>query len=129
MTTENVATQVITNLVVSDGQGRVLLVRYDPDDETWWLPGKDVEPFSHPDDAAKAVLADLPGLEAGSPLFHHVNSFRGRRGWHLMFHYLVTASGEPAGAVPAAWFPVDALPATRHGGWEKQQVAALLNQS
>lgn len=126
MTTETVATQVIANLVVSDGKGRVLLVRYDPEDEKWWLPGRDVEPFTHPDDTAKAVLAELAGIESEGPRFHHVESFRGRRGWHLMFHYAVAATGEPAGGPPAAWFPADALPATRHGGWEKQQVAALL---
>lgn len=126
MTSETVATQVIANLVVSDGAGKVLLVRYDPDDAKWWLPGRDVEPFTHPDDTAKALLAGLDGLACDAPRLHHVESFRGRRGWHLTFHYAVAATGEPKGTTPAAWFDADALPATRHGGWEKQTVAAVL---
>ena len=129
MTDDNVATQVIANLVVSDAAGRVLLVRYDADDEKWWLPGQDVAPFTHPDDAASAALAQIGGIACEPPRLHHVESFRGRRGWHLVFHYAVAASGEPGGGPAAAWFPADRLPATRHGGWERQQVAAVLGRA
>ncbi|MDE0242216.1 MAG: hypothetical protein OXK82_12980 [Deltaproteobacteria bacterium] len=48
MTEETVATQVIANLVVTDRDGHVLFVRHDPDSEKWWLPGRDVEPYTHP---------------------------------------------------------------------------------
>jgi ADP-ribose pyrophosphatase YjhB (NUDIX family) len=125
MTDAPVDTQVIANLVVRDGAGRVLFVRYDPENEKWWLPGEDVAPFTHPDDTAAKVLADLPGLDAGPPRLDHVESFRGRRGWHLVFHYDVAASGTPAGGPPAQWFATDDLPRTMHGGWEKQVVAKV----
>ncbi len=126
MTKDTVATQVIVNLVVQDGAGRVLLVRYDPEDSKWWLPGKDVAPFTHPDDAAAEALAQLQGVTCDAPLLHHVESFRGRRGWHLVFHYGVRASGEPDGEPEAAWFAAADMPAMRHGGWEKEQAAAVL---
>jgi len=128
MTDTPVDTQVIANLVVHDGAGRVLFVRYDPDSDKWWLPGDDVEPFTHPDDAAAKVLAALPGIKAGAPRLDHVESFRGRRGWHLVFHYDVAATGEPKGGPPAQWFGADDLPRTMHGGWEKQVVAKVMGK-
>ena len=54
--TEEVSTQVIANLVVRNPNGEVLFVRYDPENEKWWLPGGDVEPYSHPDEAAAKSL-------------------------------------------------------------------------
>ncbi|MBT5433889.1 MAG: hypothetical protein P8Q36_08820 [Alphaproteobacteria bacterium] len=50
------------------------------------MPGGDVAPYTHPDDKAREVLAEMAGLDAGEPKFDHVESFRGRRGWHLAFH-------------------------------------------
>jgi ADP-ribose pyrophosphatase YjhB (NUDIX family) len=128
MSEPSVDTQVIANLVVRDDEGRVLFVRYDPENEKWWLPGEDVQPFTHPDDTAVKVLADLAGLKAGAPRLDHVESFRGRRGWHLVFHYDVAASGRPTGGPPAQWFAADELPRTMHGGWEKQVVAKVLGK-
>ena len=125
MNDQNVATQVIANLVITNKQGEVLFVRYDPENEKWWLPGRDVEPYTHPDDRARQVLAEMEGLKAGVPHFDHVESFRGRRGWHLAFHYHVEAEGTPTGEIPSHWFPADALPKTAHGGWEKQIVAKI----
>ncbi len=125
MTTDSVETQVIANLVVRNAQGAVLFVRYDPENEKWWLPGQDVAPFTHPDSAAAEAVADLDGLAVRHCRLDHVESFRGRRGWHLVFHYDVGADGSPAGRHEAAWFPADALPRTVHGGWEKQVVARV----
>ena len=125
MSEQSVETQVIANLVITNADGHVLFVRYDPENEKWWLPGRDVEPYTHPDDRAIQVLTEMEGLEAGEPVFDHVESFRGRRGWHLAFHYKVEASGTPTGDTPAQWFPTDSLPETVHGGWEKQIVAKL----
>jgi ADP-ribose pyrophosphatase YjhB (NUDIX family) len=118
--------QLISSLVVRDGQGRVLLCRYDPEDERWWLPGGELEPYEHPDEAAKDALATWKGLKAAAPRLSHVESFRGRRGWHVVFHYRVDAQGEPRGDVPAAWHPADALPRTAHGAWEKASVRRVL---
>ena len=125
MSEKSVETQVIANLVITNDDGHVLFVRYDPESEKWWLPGRDVEPYTHPDDHARQVVAEMDGLVAREPQFDHVESFRGRRGWHLAFHYRVEVSGTLAGDTPAQWFPVDALPETAHGGWEKQIVAKL----
>ncbi len=125
MTEETVATQVIANLVVTDRHGRVLFVRHDPDNGKWWLPGRDVEPYTHPDDTAGAVLDEMAGLDAGKPKFDHVESFRGRRGWHLVFHYRAGATGAPDDDALSRWCSADDLPVTAHGGWEKGIVAKL----
>ena len=122
MTVESVESQVIASLVIRNSDDDVLFVRYDPDNEKWWLPGGDVAPFSHPDDAAGEIAAAFDGLEMRACRFSHVESFRGRRGWHLVFHYDVRAGGNPGGRHEAAWFPADALPRTVHGGWEKQAI-------
>ncbi|MEM7221698.1 MAG: hypothetical protein AAF495_01880 [Pseudomonadota bacterium] len=125
MTEETVDTQVIANLVVRDPEGRVLFVRYDPENEKWWLPGKDVAPYTHPDETAAAVLAAVEGLAVDSTELSHVESFRGRRGWHLVFNYDVRATGAPGGSDEAQWFDAEALPRTVHGAWEKQVVARV----
>jgi hypothetical protein len=116
--------QVISNLVVRDLKGRVLLVRYEADDERWWLPGRDLVPYQHPDEAAKEILAEYPGLRVPRrPAMIFVESFRGRRGWHVIFHYGVGADGEAGGEYETGWFPPDALPRTTHGSWERKVVA------
>ena len=125
MIEETVATQVIANLVVTDHDGRVLFVRHDSDSGKWWLPGRDVEPYTHPDKTAEAVLADLAGLETVKPEFDHVESFRGRRGWHLVFHYRVRTKGMPVDDALSQWYPAEDLPVTAHGGWEKAVVKRL----
>ena len=123
MTEKQPDVQVISNLVVRDGGGRVLLVRYDADDERWWLPGRDVVPYQHPDEAAAEVLAEYPGLAVrAQPAMAFVESFRGRRGWHMTFNYTVIAVGEPGGEYETGWFPADELPRTVHGSWERKVV-------
>lgn len=122
MTTESVETQVIANLVVRNAEGAVLFVRYDPENEKWWLPGQDVMPFTHPDDAAADVAASFEGLAVRSCRLSHVDSFRGRRGWHLVFHYDLRADGNPSGRHEARWFDKTSYPRTTHGGWEKEVI-------
>jgi ADP-ribose pyrophosphatase YjhB (NUDIX family) len=118
--------QLIANLVVRRGDGQLLFVRYHPDDERWWLPGEDLEPYEHPDDRAHEILAGFNGLKADDPQLSFVESFRGRRGWHVVFHYFVRAEGEPGGQFEAAWFPADELPRTVHGKWERNAVSRVL---
>lgn len=120
--------QLISNLVVEADDGRVLFVRYDPDDERWWLPGEDLEPFEHPDDRARKELARF-GLEADRLEMVFVESFRGRRGWHVVFHYRARTNGIPTGPHQTAWFPVDALPRTMHGRWEHDAVLRVVGAS
>jgi ADP-ribose pyrophosphatase YjhB (NUDIX family) len=121
--------QLIANLVVQRPDGKVLLLRYDPDDERWWLPGEDLDPYQHPDERARQVLDELPGLEAGDPQMIFIESFRGRRGWHVVFHYRVRGDGHPAGAAAAEWFAADELPRTMHGRWERDAVRRVLEDS
>lgn len=115
--------QVISSLVVQRQNGDVLLIRYDADDERWWLPGDDLVPYEHPDDAARKFLQrDLPELECDEPEMLFVESFRGRRGWHVIFHYRVLANGDAGGEHETAWFALDDLPRTFHGSWEKKVI-------
>ncbi len=125
MTETEVSTQVIANLVVRNPDGEVLFVRYDPENEKWWLPGGDVEPYSHPDEAAAKILARIGGIEVSACRLDYVDSFRGRRGWHLVFNYDVGADGTPGGPDEAKWFAPDDMPRTMHGNWEKQVVARV----
>jgi ADP-ribose pyrophosphatase YjhB (NUDIX family) len=118
--------QLIANLVVVRPDGRVLLVRYRTDDERWWLPGEDLEPYEHPEERARAVLDGLGGLVAGVMSLDEIESFRGRRGWHVVFTYRVEADGEPAADFPAEWFAADELPRTVHGRWERDRVEHAL---
>lgn len=118
--------QLISNLVVEDEAGRILFVRYDPDDERWWLPGEDLEPYEHPDERARKELARF-GLEPDRMEMVFVESFRGRRGWHVVFHYRVRGKGDLKNVYRAEWFPVDALPRTMHGRWEHDAVKRVLS--
>jgi ADP-ribose pyrophosphatase YjhB (NUDIX family) len=118
--------QLIANLVVQREDGKVLLLRYDADDERWWLPGEDLDPYEHPDERARQVLDELPGLEAGDPQMIFIESFRGRRGWHVVFHYRVRGDGQPGGVTVAEWFAPDDLPRTMHGRWERDAVQRVL---
>lgn len=120
--------QLISNLVVEDDAGRILFVRYDPDDERWWLPGEDLEPYEHPDERARKELARF-GLEPDRMDMVFVESFRGRRGWHVVFHYRVRGKGDLNDAYRAEWFPVDALPRTMHGRWEHDAVKRVLSET
>lgn len=134
MTTEQPAIQLIANLVVEGEPGRVLLARYNAEAETdetdadrrWWLPAHELEPYQHPDDAARIALDEIGGLTIESTELARVQSFRGRRGWHVSFDYHVKATGEPTSSrVPAAWHPDDDLPATMHGNWERDTIRAV----
>jgi ADP-ribose pyrophosphatase YjhB (NUDIX family) len=116
---------LIANLVVKRGD-EILFVRYDKEEDAWWLPGEDLEPYEHPDDRAKKVLEGL-GLQARSQKMTGIESFRGRRGWHVMFNYLVEVTGDCKAAFPTAWHKPDNMPRTRHGKWEHEQVRAALD--
>jgi ADP-ribose pyrophosphatase YjhB (NUDIX family) len=118
--------QLIANLVVRRPDGKVLLVRYDPDDERWWLPGEDLEPYEHPDDAARRVLAAFPGVEVRRMTLAFLDSFRGRRGWHVVFHYRVDAEGDARGERPTEWHDAENLPWTAHRPWEQDSVRRAL---
>lgn len=134
MPTEQPPIQLIANLVVEGPPGQVLLARYNPGGEIdepdvdlrWWLPAHELEPYQHPDEAARIALDEIGGLTVDSSTLSRVQSFRGRRGWHISFDFHVTASGEPSSLhVPAAWHQADDLPATMHGNWERDTILAV----
>ena len=117
--------QLIANAVITDGRGRVLLTRYDADDEKrWWLPGTDLKPYEHPDEALRRALDGLLTTFTATAL-HHVESFRGRRGWHVMFNHRVKAAAKAA-TEQGQWFAADALPPMAHGRWELGVIAKVL---
>jgi ADP-ribose pyrophosphatase YjhB (NUDIX family) len=118
--------QVIANLVVVNDAGEVLFVRRDPEDDRWWLPGGDLEPYEHPDERARKTLEELGGLEWTELRMAKVESFRGRRGWHVMFDYFVRAAGSPSPESGAAWFPLDAPPRTMHGKYELESIRRVM---
>jgi ADP-ribose pyrophosphatase YjhB (NUDIX family) len=124
--------QLIVNLVVHDGNGRALLVRRGADegapteaDERWSLPGWELEPYEHPDEGARQLLVDL-GLPGSEPALAYVDSFRGRRGWHVTFNYRAESTADPRSEHPTGWFSLDAFPRTVHGRWERDVVARVL---
>ena len=120
--------QLVANLVIHYDQ-QVLLVRYEKESQAWWLPGGDLEPYEHPDEAAKRVLGTISGLETQTPKLASVESFRGRRGWHIVFHYDVQATGTPLADFPSEWFTDGAFPQTVHGKWERESVRTVLAAS
>ncbi len=130
--------QLIANLVITDDEGRVLLARHNPSgepddddaDRRWWLPAHELDAYQHPDDAARRALDEIGGLDVQSTRLAGVQSFRGRRGWHLSFDYHVTGKRSPsADGVPAEWHAVDDLPPTMHGNWERDTIHRVLASS
>ena len=128
------AIQLLANLVVEGSPGQVLLARYNPGgesdepeaDQRWWLPAHELDPYQHPDEAARIALDEIGGLSVESLVLGRVQSFRGRRGWHISFDYRAKASGQPTGPVTAAWHSLSDLPPTMHGNWERDTIDALL---
>lgn len=121
---QDVDIQVVVNLIVVNGDSQVLYLKRDPKLEKWWLPGEDVEPFTHPDAQATKIAASI-GLTHDPIQYRRLQSFRGRRGWHLMFDYLVEANGSVS--EPYRWFDIGSPPTSMHGEWERSVVHAVLN--
>jgi ADP-ribose pyrophosphatase YjhB (NUDIX family) len=119
------AVQLIVNPVVERGDGSVLLRR--EEDARWTLPDAELEPYEHPEDAAGEVLGDPAGLVVSEVRLANVQSFRGRRGWHVTIELprqggrVPVAAGKGGGLVPAR-----RPPRTAHGAWEGQTVAGVL---
>jgi ADP-ribose pyrophosphatase YjhB (NUDIX family) len=116
---------LICNVVTVNGKGEVLLVRFG-DDPRWWLPGRGLVPYEHPDEVAPKVVGEIEGVKAGAPVFREVESFRGRTGWHVMFNYRVLGKGSPPNPEAARWFATDELPQMAHGEWEKGVIERAL---
>lgn len=121
--------QVFCNLVIRrQRDGAILMEKHDPDDDRWWLPAADLHAYEHPDVAAARAAKAMVGLTVVRSSMVQVQSFRGRRGWHITFDYLVTATGDPRDAKRFTWFPADALPRTAHGDWEKTLIRDALTK-
>ncbi|MGH2454602.1 MAG: NUDIX hydrolase [bacterium] len=128
MTTEEMPPiQLFVQLVVLAPKGKVLLARYDQEDERWMIPYTDLEPYEHPDETARRGLEALGGLAVRALRMSDVLSFRGRAGWHVVFNYRVEAEGEgaPQAEFPTQWFPTTQLPRTVHGRWEHDIITRL----
>ena len=121
--------QLFCNLVIRrEKDDAILLEKHDPDDDRWWLPAADLEPYEHPDDAARRAVEAIAGITVTRSSMVQVQSFRGRRGWHVTFDYLVVAGGEPKEAKRFEWFPMDALPRTAHGNWEQDLIRKVIGR-
>lgn len=83
-------------------------------------------PYEHPDERARRILDGFAGLTVTSTALTEIESFRGRRGWHVIFTYRVEAEGMPDSDYPAEWFPPAELPRTMHGRWERDRVSHAL---
>lgn len=118
--------QLIANIVVRNPEGKVLLIKYGDEDERWWLPGDDLETYQHPDERAKQLLGQLEGVQVSEPELVFIESFRGRRGWHVMFNYRCSGSGETRSVHKAEWFDPTDLPPTMHGRWERGVIERVL---
>jgi len=120
-TDADVNVQLIVNLVALNERGEIALTRYETEDERWWLPGSDLQPFAHPD-ALAAELAASISPQLPTPNLHHLESFRGRRGWHLMFNYLARLPAQATCDPDYTLFPSSALPRMFHGTWERSVI-------
>ena len=118
--------QLIVNLAVVDPDGRVLLVAGADEGERWSLPGWELEPYEHPEEGARQLLVDFLGLPEAPATLVYVDSFRGRRGWHVTFNYRAETGAEPRCERATGWFSLDELPRTVHGRWERDVAARLL---
>jgi ADP-ribose pyrophosphatase YjhB (NUDIX family) len=119
--------QLIVNLALVDPDRRVLLVGGRDEAERWSLPGWELEPYEHPDDGARQLLVDFLGLPEARATLVYVDSFRGRRGWHVTFNYRTEVTAEPHCERPIGWFALEAFPRTVHGRWERDVAARLLD--
>jgi ADP-ribose pyrophosphatase YjhB (NUDIX family) len=118
--------QLTSNVVIAAPSGRVLLTRYEQDDDRLWIPGASLEEYEHPDVAAKRAVASMLVVPDASATLSHIESFRGRRGWHVMFNYLVNVDTE-CKSDEGQWFDAMNLPPMAHGEWEKSVIAKALS--
>jgi ADP-ribose pyrophosphatase YjhB (NUDIX family) len=117
--------QLTSNVIIASPNGKVLLTQYDEDDERMWIPGASLNEYEHPDAAAIRAIADVGVATDAVAKLSHVESFRGRRGWHVMFNYVVGVEAEVP-AMCATWFDAKQLPLMAHGDWEKGVIAKAL---
>ncbi len=118
--------QLTANVIIVSTRDQVLLTRYDDEDERMWIPGALLNEYEHPDAAAARAVVDVGATTNTAATLHHIESFRGRRGWHVMFNYVVRLDMDVT-AKDAAWFDAKQLPPTAHGEWERGVIAKVLN--
>jgi ADP-ribose pyrophosphatase YjhB (NUDIX family) len=123
--TQKVGIQLTANVIIISADRKVLLTRYDEDDERMWIPDASLNEYEHPDAAANRAVADVGVMTNATLTLNHIESFRGRRGWHVMFNYLVRidATTESKNAI---WYDAMNLPQTAHGEWEKGVIVKAL---
>ncbi len=117
--------QLTANVIIVSASDQVLLTRYDDEDERMWIPGASLNEYEHPDAAAARVVVDVGVITNAAVTLHHIESFRGRRGWHVMFNYVVRLDTNVT-AKDAAWFDAKQLPSTAHGEWESGVIAKAM---
>jgi ADP-ribose pyrophosphatase YjhB (NUDIX family) len=99
----------------------------------WFLPDDYLQPFEHPDEAAKRILRDQVGITPPAIRLDHAESF-GNGWWHLVFHYRseiddVAPLNTDENVADAQWFALEALPEeseVAHDGWGVDVIHTVL---
>jgi ADP-ribose pyrophosphatase YjhB (NUDIX family) len=126
--TQKADIQLTANVIIVSPNHKVLLTRYDNDDERMWIPGASLNEYEHPDAAALRAVSDVGIFAPVSVTLHHIESFRGRRGWHVMFNYVAKIDAEIA-SKSATWHDAINLPQMAHGEWEKGVITKVISTS
>jgi ADP-ribose pyrophosphatase YjhB (NUDIX family) len=118
-------------------EGKVLLVKYRDvgaydGQRGWFLPDDFLQPFEHPHDAAKRIVADQAGVPDADLGLANIESF-GNDWWHLVFHYradlpAIPGIDEGENVAEAHWFDLDHLPDSgemAHHGWATETIEAM----
>ena len=127
--------------VVAEDQ--VLMVRYSDgnryDHQTgWFLPDDLLNHLENPEDAARRLLLEQVGVDAGAVFLSHVESFQGKDGtWHLAFHFVIQMEKLPDITMSKdidsfEWFYLDQLPLrgdVAHRGWALDTIREILRRS
>jgi hypothetical protein len=117
--------QLTANVIIESPSGKVMLTQYDDDDERMWIPGASLNEYEHPDAAVIRAIADVGIVTNLVAELDHIESFRGRRGWHVMFNYKLRLKSE-INTTDTNWFDPKNLPQTAHGEWERGVIAKAL---
>ena len=107
---------VTAGAVVTDGRGRVLLLRHVfRAGDGWGVPGGFLEPGEQPEEGIRRELREEAGLEVEGVRLVLVRSFRRPQQVEILFRARAPRAGDARAASAevsrAEWFAPDALPA------------------
>lgn len=106
---------VTAGAVVTDGRGRVLLLKHVfRSGSGWGVPGGFLEPGEQPEEGIRRELREEAGLELGEVKLVHARAFRRPQQVEILFRARAACAGDAHAASVevsrAAWFAPDELP-------------------